>query len=110
MFALTLPEPAGTGLGLADAVVVFEELGRALVPGPLVGTFLAAGAGLVDGRGRGTGAGRACTAARPGPVLVEHLASLDALLVLRGRRGADRACWPRRRRGRRTPVGTRSTR
>ena len=55
MFALTLPEPAGTGLGMADAVVVFEELGRALVPGPLVGTFLAA-----TGRpGRGCGRGRA---------------------------------------------------
>jgi alkylation response protein AidB-like acyl-CoA dehydrogenase len=53
VFALTLPEPAGTGLGLADAVVVFEELGRALVPGPLVGTFLAASAGLVDGAAEG---------------------------------------------------------
>src|SRR5881409_985088 len=29
------------GLGLADAVLVFEELGRACVPGPLVATFLA---------------------------------------------------------------------
>src|SRR3954452_15947127 len=29
-------------LGLADAALVFEELGRACVPGPLVGTFLAA--------------------------------------------------------------------
>jgi alkylation response protein AidB-like acyl-CoA dehydrogenase len=31
------------GLGLADAALVFEELGRAAVPGPLVATFLAAG-------------------------------------------------------------------
>jgi alkylation response protein AidB-like acyl-CoA dehydrogenase len=31
------------GLGLADAVLVFEELGRACLPGPLVGTLLAAG-------------------------------------------------------------------
>src|ERR1700691_6607780 len=51
VFALTLPEPAGTGLGLADAVIVFEELGRALIPGPLVGTSLAASAQLVDGGG-----------------------------------------------------------
>src|SRR3954468_11897373 len=29
-------------LGRADAVLVFEELGRACVPGPLVATFLAA--------------------------------------------------------------------
>ena len=83
VFALTLPEPAGTGLGLADAVVVFEELGRALVPGPLVGTFLA-GARRAGRRARPRGGPRsACTApGRPGPVLVEHLGSLDALLVL----------------------------
>jgi alkylation response protein AidB-like acyl-CoA dehydrogenase len=44
LFALRLPENAGgLGLGLPEAVVVFEELGRALVPGPLVATFLAAG-------------------------------------------------------------------
>ena len=53
VFGLTLPEPEGAGLGLADAVVVFEELGRALVPGPLVGTFLAAAAGLLDGAAEG---------------------------------------------------------
>lgn len=62
LFSLTLPETgagtragAGMDLGLADAAIVFEELGRALVPGPLVATFLAAslkGApvpGAVDG-------------------------------------------------------------
>ncbi|HTR70657.1 MAG TPA: acyl-CoA dehydrogenase [Mycobacteriales bacterium] len=31
------------GLGLTEAALVFEELGRAAVPGPTVGTFLAAG-------------------------------------------------------------------
>src|SRR5271165_2771640 len=81
VFALTLPEPVGTGLGMADAVVVFEELGRALVPGPLVGTFLAARAGLVEGAAQGRAqVGVHCAGA--GPILVEHLASLDALLVL----------------------------
>jgi len=30
----------GAGLGMAAAVIVFEELGRALVPGPLVGTHV----------------------------------------------------------------------
>ena len=53
VFALTLPEPAGTGLALSDAAVVFEELGRALVPGPLVGTFLAAARVLVPGAAEG---------------------------------------------------------
>ncbi|MEU9100440.1 acyl-CoA dehydrogenase family protein [Streptomyces sp. NPDC048361] len=43
-FALRLPESAGgVGLGLPEAVLVFEEAGRALLPGPLVATHLAAG-------------------------------------------------------------------
>jgi alkylation response protein AidB-like acyl-CoA dehydrogenase len=80
VFALTLPEPAGTDLSMAEAVVVFEELGRALVPGPLVGTFLAARAGVVEGAAEGrVQVGVHCTG--PGPALVEHLGSLDALLV-----------------------------
>ncbi|MGW2647014.1 acyl-CoA dehydrogenase family protein [Streptomyces sp. NPDC001393] len=43
-FALRLPEAdGGVGLGLPEAVLVFEEAGRALLPGPLVATHLAAG-------------------------------------------------------------------
>ncbi|HEY1830367.1 MAG TPA: acyl-CoA dehydrogenase family protein [Acidimicrobiales bacterium] len=84
VFALTLPEPIGTGLGLADAAIVFEELGRALVPGPLVGTFLAASVGAVSGAAEGRALVGVHTASRQGPVLVEHLGSLDALLVLDG--------------------------
>ncbi|WP_229900614.1 acyl-CoA dehydrogenase family protein, partial [Streptomyces capoamus] len=43
-FALRLPETdGGVGLGLPEAVLVFEEAGRALLPGPLVATHLAAG-------------------------------------------------------------------
>jgi len=45
---------------MADVVIVFEELGRALVPGPLVATFLAAGLvpGAEDGCAVVTMAGR----------------------------------------------------
>ncbi|MFF7442650.1 acyl-CoA dehydrogenase family protein [Streptomyces sp. NPDC008122] len=43
-FALRLPEEeGGVGLGLPEAVLVFEEAGRVLLPGPLVATHLAAG-------------------------------------------------------------------
>ncbi|WP_329117415.1 acyl-CoA dehydrogenase family protein [Streptomyces sp. NBC_01353] len=43
-FALRLPEEAGgVGLGLPEAVLLFEEAGRALLPGPLISTHLAAG-------------------------------------------------------------------
>lgn len=42
-FSLRVPEEeGGVGLGLPEAVLVFEEAGRALLPGPLVATFLAA--------------------------------------------------------------------
>ena len=86
VFSLRVPEAAGgAGLGWPEAVVVFEELGRAAVPGPLVATHLAAG--LVDGV---VGA----VAPRPGqPVLVEHLDVLDALVVVdpAGLRLLDRA-------------------
>ncbi|MFF5975600.1 acyl-CoA dehydrogenase family protein [Streptomyces sp. NPDC012769] len=43
-FALRLPEErGGVGLGLPEAVLAFEEAGRALLPGPLIATHLAAG-------------------------------------------------------------------
>jgi alkylation response protein AidB-like acyl-CoA dehydrogenase len=92
VFSLVVPEAdGGVGLGYGDAVLVFEELGRALVPGPLIGTFLAAG--LVEGAAGGeklvgiverSGAsGRASGQAQNGlPDVVEHLDSLDVLLVL----------------------------
>ncbi|MEV6352094.1 acyl-CoA dehydrogenase [Streptomyces hydrogenans] len=52
-FALRLPEDeGGVGLGLPEAVLVFEEAGRALLPGPLVATHMAAGA--VPGAAEGT--------------------------------------------------------
>jgi alkylation response protein AidB-like acyl-CoA dehydrogenase len=63
------------GFGVADAAVVFEELGRAIVPGPLVWLYLAHGS--VDGV---TG-GVEVTGRRP-PWMVEHLDVLDTLLVV----------------------------
>ena len=44
VFSLRLPaDQGGAELGWADAVVAYEELGRALVPGPLVWTQVLAG-------------------------------------------------------------------
>jgi alkylation response protein AidB-like acyl-CoA dehydrogenase len=86
VFNLCLAEAAGgVGLGLAEAALVFEELGRALIPGPLVATHLAAG--LIDGADDGTavvGLIEWPATARTGaiPVIIEHLADLDVLLVL----------------------------
>jgi alkylation response protein AidB-like acyl-CoA dehydrogenase len=80
VFSLTVPEAdGGVGLGLADAAVVFEELGRGLVPGPLVATYLAASVLRLDGAADGT---FVVGDARAGdPCLVEHLDSLGALVV-----------------------------
>ena len=88
VFHLCLAEEAGgVGLGLAEAALVFEELGRALVPGPLVASHLAAG--LVDGADDGSvvvGLVERPAAGAVGagtlPVVIEHLADLDVLLVL----------------------------
>jgi alkylation response protein AidB-like acyl-CoA dehydrogenase len=80
VFALRIPEGAdGVGLGMAEGVLVFEELGRAVVPGPLVATEVAAqllpsaawGAEIVGVIERSSR-----------PLLVEHLTSIDRLLVL----------------------------
>lgn len=69
------------GFSWADSAIVFEELGRALVPGPLVGTFL--GDGLIDGAGRGKRIiGGVDRPTANEPIVVEHLDALDALVVL----------------------------
>ncbi|MEU8789939.1 acyl-CoA dehydrogenase family protein [Streptomyces sp. NPDC048643] len=74
-FALCLPEAAGgVGQGLPEAVLVFEEAGRVLLPGPLIATHLAAG--VVPGAATGEAV---VTAAGPG--LVEWLDEAD---VVRG--------------------------
>jgi len=49
VFSLRLTD--GAGLGMTEAVIVFEELGRALVAGPLVATHLAAG--ILEGASSG---------------------------------------------------------
>jgi len=80
IFGLTLPETGGgLGLGLADAVIVFEELGRALVPGPLPATFLAAGLvpGAVDGDAVVT-----MLDTREPVAVVEHLASATHVVLV----------------------------
>ncbi|ATZ25241.1 Acyl-CoA dehydrogenase [Streptomyces lavendulae subsp. lavendulae] len=76
LFALRLAESGGgVGLGLPEAVLVFEEAGRALLPGPLVATHLAAG--TVPGAAEGTAVVTAFDLDGP---LVAHLGDADAVL------------------------------
>jgi alkylation response protein AidB-like acyl-CoA dehydrogenase len=80
VFSLTVPEvDGGLELGVSEATLVFEELGRALVPGPLVATFLAAP--WVPGAASGDAIVGLFESAAPVSV-VEHQPDLDALLVL----------------------------
>ncbi|MFJ6431666.1 acyl-CoA dehydrogenase family protein [Streptomyces sp. NPDC091416] len=80
-FALRLTETAGgVGLGLPESVLLFEEAGRALLPGPLAATQLAAG--VVKGAAEGEAVVVPAEAGRP----VGHLEEADALLVLDGER------------------------
>ncbi len=79
VFSLRLAEDlGGLGLAMTDAAVVFDELGRGLVPGPLVWTHIAAGLDLGDATVVG-GLERPVPGA---PVVVEHLGDLDALVVI----------------------------
>ena len=76
------------GFSWADCVVVFEQLGRFCVPGPLVPSLL-----LGDGRIAGL------VGPTTPPIWIEHLDALDVLLVGRRRRmHCDRRPACRRRR------------
>jgi len=80
VFSLRLPESdGGVGLGSAQAVLVFEELGAALIPGPLVAGFVTAG--LVDGAATGERVVGVVEADR-NPILVEYPDALDELVVI----------------------------
>ena len=80
VLSLRLPDSAGgLGLGWVETVVVLEALGHHLVPGPLVWSTLLAPhvPGVADGSVVVTGVERG-----PGPLLVEHPALADRVVVL----------------------------
>jgi alkylation response protein AidB-like acyl-CoA dehydrogenase len=80
LFSLRLSEAdGGAGLGWADTVVAFEELGRALVPGPLVWTHLLAD--RIDGAAVGDVVISGLERSDPSGI-IEFPQSLDQLVVL----------------------------
>jgi alkylation response protein AidB-like acyl-CoA dehydrogenase len=84
VFSLRLPESeGGVGLGFADAVLVFAELGRRLVPGPLAWTHLLADRIGGAESGETIVGGIDLSVPDGAPVVIEYLAHLDALVVLR---------------------------
>ncbi|MFK4224019.1 acyl-CoA dehydrogenase family protein [Streptomyces sp. NPDC019890] len=77
-FSLRLPEErGGAGLGLPEAVLVFEEAGRALLNGPLVATHVAAE--WMPEAADGTYVVTCATQLR---ALIPHFADADAALVI----------------------------
>jgi alkylation response protein AidB-like acyl-CoA dehydrogenase len=84
VFALRLPEEAGgLGLGMADAAIVFAELGRRVVPGPAIWGHVMAG--VIDGVATGdviVGGLDHTLGSSPGPAMIEYGPHLDALVVL----------------------------
>ncbi|POX37134.1 acyl-CoA dehydrogenase [Streptomyces sp. Ru73] len=99
-FSLLLAEAdGGAGLGLPEAVLVLEEAGRALLPGPLVAGVLLAG--TVPGAATGERVAGMCDAASL-PALWEHPADCDEVIVLGAH--AARRCTPEELR----PVAVRS--
>lgn len=79
VFALTLPEDrGGLGLGATHATVVFEELGRALVPGPLVATYL----GAMMGVGGAESGKTVVTSIDEDGSTITHLSACDVIVVV----------------------------
>lgn len=78
VFGIHTPEDdGGVGLGLAEATIVFEELGRVAAPGPTISTCLASTLG-VEGAADGS---NVVGLIRADTLLVEHLEGLDTLLM-----------------------------
>lgn len=75
------PEASGgLGLGFVEAAIAFEQLGRHLVPGPLLWSVLAAP--LVPEVARGSAIATGLDARAAAPHFVEYLRSADLVLVL----------------------------
>lgn len=80
VFRITQPESrGGMGLGMADAVILYEELGRALVPGPVTAACLAAD--LVPGAADGTAVVTSLDTRDP-VALAEHTGSATHLVLV----------------------------
>jgi alkylation response protein AidB-like acyl-CoA dehydrogenase len=82
VFALRLPEDlGGAGLGYIEAVLAFEGLGRALVPGPVVASHVCAG--FVEGAADGSTV-VGWLDADVEPLIVEYAGLVDTVVVNAG--------------------------
>ena len=80
VFALRVTEDVGgVGLGIVESALVFEQLGRHVVPGPLVATELATTYGVTPGDAHHV---VGVIERDSAPVLIEYFEDLDGLLVV----------------------------
>jgi alkylation response protein AidB-like acyl-CoA dehydrogenase len=83
VFGLLVEESqGGVGFGLAEAAIVFEQLGRVLAPGPLVATTVLAPFLASAADGRPVGLLEEPPRSSAVPALVEHPASIEQLVLL----------------------------
>ena len=75
-------EAGGVGLGMAEAVLVFEELGRCVAPGPLLWSHLAAGLLPEAASGEAIVTGLDLRGSATGPHVVEWLELSDRILTI----------------------------
>jgi hypothetical protein len=78
----TRENDGGLGLGMAEAVLVFAELGRRLLPGPLIWSALIAGLLPEVGEGGLVVTGLDQTRSASGPLMIEHWEGSNTLIVL----------------------------
>ena len=78
----TRENDGGLGLGMAEAVLVFAELGRRLLPGPLIWSALLAGLLPEVGKGGLVVTGLDQTRPASGPLMIEHWEGSNTLIVL----------------------------
>ena len=91
VFSLLVDESAGgTGLGLAEGAIVFEELGRVLAPGPLVATTALAPE-LEAAAGGSPHVFVEPTSNPATPLLLEHPASAATIVALPALNDPERA-------------------
>lgn len=91
---LAMESNGGSGLGVVEGAVVFEQLGQHLVPGPVLWTALAAT--LIPDVARGVRIAGGVEDRGQRPLHVEHADVIDTLIVLRadGVARVDRDAFP----------------
>ena len=83
VFGLLVAEDAGgSGLGVIEAALLFEQLGSHLVPGPVLWTALGGTARRRRRDRRGARRWPGDEGASAGPVVVEHAADVDVVVVV----------------------------